>query len=264
MKLQMCWVVSSALLGMLDGCQADSGLWIRTSYTPPAPAVTAHVAAAPVADGSEDMPIPADRDMPTTSYSSHVSATLGAPVWAMVDARSDIYSSSRTQPEGSRGGVLPASVRLPAGAAVITFAHVAGRVGCGTGDPMSGPDGGHCAGGDTHINRASGLSGIVDHRSTQFLVGVFLAGRPPRTPPEALDFGPDGLGHDFASLTPEVGQVFFIGDGLANGREQTFVVPPHATTLYLGIADAYAFQGDPGFYSDNKGGFKLSLTVADR
>lgn len=283
MKLASSWSIASVSLVMIAaGHPGADHVWVRSSFTPPAVVVpiaapsvhvvaTAHAEepapmapAGPMASGDDDdMPIPADRDMPASSYSSNVVAMLGTPVTAMVDARSDIYSSTRRQPDGSRGGVLPASVRLPAGAGSISFGHVAGKVGCGTNDPMSGPDGGGCAGGQTRINSAGGFSGIVDQGSTQFLVGVFVADRAPRVAPRAINFGRGGVGHDFASLSPQLGQVFFIGDGHARGREQTFVVPPGATTLYLGIADAYAFQGDPGMYGDNKGGFRLSLTVSD-
>lgn len=41
------------------------------------------------------------------------------------------------------------------------------------------------------------------------------------------------------------------------GKHKTFTVPPNATHLYLGFADATGFTGPAGSYGDNKG----SLTV---
>jgi hypothetical protein len=90
-----------------------------------------------------------------------------------------------------------------------------------------------------------------------FLVGVFLGATEPADPaPSILDFTSNA---DFTSLSPLIGQTFFIGDGASNtgfggnGPRQEFVVPNGATRLYLGFADAYAFVGDPGYYSDNGG-----------
>jgi hypothetical protein len=61
-----------------------------------------------------------------------------------------------------------------------------------------------------------------------------------------------------------LGQVFFIGDGLTDvgsGDVQTFVAPPGATRLFLGIADASGFTGDAGCYSDNVGSFQVEITT---
>jgi len=46
-----------------------------------------------------------------------------------------------------------------------------------------------------------------------------------------------GIRSDFRLINPEIGQVFFIGDGLtgtATGNVQIFLVPPTATHLYMG------------------------------
>jgi hypothetical protein len=67
----------------------------------------------------------------------------------------------------------------------------------------------------------------------------------------------------FPELRPQLGQSFFIGDGLTgtdSGSQQRFLVPPGATTLYLGFADGYRFQGTPGWYADNTGNVVLRLT----
>jgi hypothetical protein len=62
---------------------------------------------------------------------------------------------------------------------------------------------------------------------------------------------------------PELGQQFFIGDGrTASSVIQQFLVPDGATTLYLGLADGFAFAGDPGFYDDNTGVYSAAYAVS--
>ncbi|OPZ25589.1 MAG: hypothetical protein BWZ02_02394 [Lentisphaerae bacterium ADurb.BinA184] len=86
------------------------------------------------------------------------------------------------------------------------------------------------------------------------------------SPPPTLDFTAGGsLGTNFDRLTPALGQVFFIGDGMAQtgGREavvQEFVAPANATHLYIGIADAQGFSGAPGWYDDNLGDFYVTVS----
>jgi hypothetical protein len=78
------------------------------------------------------------------------------------------------------------------------------------------------------------------------LVGVFVAaGGPSGGAPDALNFsnpgGSDYLGTDFTSLSPELDQLFFIGDGLTGtgtGTVQDFIAPSGAGTLYLAVADS--------------------------
>jgi hypothetical protein len=97
-----------------------------------------------------------------------------------------------------------------------------------------------------------------------FLVGVFLTDSAPSGPdPATLNF--NSIGTNFASLSPGIGQVFFIGDGLTgtgSGSTQTFIAPSGATRLFLGFADANdgtgpfgsnPFHGPNSHYSDNFG-----------
>jgi hypothetical protein len=74
----------------------------------------------------------------------------------------------------------------------------------------------------------------------------------------------ESVGTEFATLTPALGQVFFIGDGLTgtgSGSVQTFTVPRGATRLFLGIADASGFGGRPGCYGDNIGMFQVQIML---
>lgn len=106
-----------------------------------------------------------------------------------------------------------------------------------------------------------GRGGIGDRfdRSCRLPRRGVLPPRAPSGPPQpSLDF--DG-NYNFASLRPLVAQVFFIGDGRASdGAIQRFLVPDGATRLYLGVVDAFAFTGPPGFYGDNAGSFEVRLS----
>jgi hypothetical protein len=104
-----------------------------------------------------------------------------------------------------------------------------------------------------------GISGFVDNNRIATLVGVFLDDAEPTNPaPASLDFSDGGvIGHGFSSLAPQLGQIFFIGDGLTGtgfGSQQVFIVPPTATRLYLGIPD------NP--YTDNSGAFVATFTIS--
>ena len=102
------------------------------------------------------------------------------------------------------------------------------------------------------------ISGISSADGGGYLVGVFLADSVPAGPPPAtMDFTGK---RDFASLSPELAQTFFIGDGRTSaGRPQRFHVPTGATRLYFGFADAWSFEGPPGFYADNNGSLKVAV-----
>jgi hypothetical protein len=175
-----------------------------------------------------------------------------------VSAQANIFgagSDFAPGPGGGGGGVLPPSVELSEGASVVTFPAVTGKVTARMGSlGYKGPGGDGT--GETDITSYGGISGIVDGRHGMFLVGVFLTDDPPSNfAPRRLDFTKR---ERFRTLAPRVGQTFFIGDG----RDRTFRVPPEATRLFVGFADAYSlgeaalqgnYQGRPGYY-DNNGG----------
>lgn len=122
---------------------------------------------------------------------------------------------------------------------------------------------GHCAGctaptpdgggvyGNTPENGISSLTAPINS-----LVGVFLGPDAPdgSPPPASLDFGASGA-LDFTSLSPELKQSFFIGDGLTSGGVvQSFVVPVGATRLFLGTQDGYG-------WFNNVGAYEVSITA---
>jgi hypothetical protein len=166
-------------------------------------------------------------------------------------------------PAGGGSGNVPPEITVPSGTTWMTFSNVRGTV-SDEGGESNGPDGNSTP---SDISGTGEISGIVDSTGVFYLVGVYLDGPQPTpsnptvspTSPPSLNFSGD---HSFSSLSPELDQVFFIGDGLTGtgtGSEQSFKVPSGATNLYLGFADAYNWQGPTGYYGDNSG--ELSLTV---
>ncbi|HBB34955.1 MAG TPA: PEP-CTERM sorting domain-containing protein [Cyanobacteria bacterium UBA8803] len=133
----------------------------------------------------------------------------------------------------------------------------------GVGCPGNGfaPDG-NSAG----VSDLSNLSGISGYKGSQGpLVGLFLNDNNPvsSSAPTALDFTASGLGTDFSNLAPELGQVFFIGDGLGSSGTQIFKAPEGSTRLFLGIPDGFGFVNSPGAYEDNDGSFNVTVNVED-
>ena len=160
---------------------------------------------------------------------------------------------------------LPPVVPVSAGDHVQVVNPATGGVNFfnGFGPPTFGPNGNGSGG--SVLNALDGISGYMGPQGA--LVGVFLDAAIPsgNAPPATLDFTPGGLGTNFNSLAPELGQVFYIGDGvtLAN-LIQTFVAPAGATRLALGIPDGFGFLGDPGAYDDNDGAYRVRIGVNAR
>jgi hypothetical protein len=187
----------------------------------------------------------------------------------MVSAQANIFgagSDFAPGPGGGGGGVMPPSVELPEGASVVTFPTVTGKVTARMGSlPYHGPGGDRK--GETNITSYGGISGIVDGRHGMFPVGVFLTDDPPSAnAPDRLDFTKN---ERFHTLAPEIGQTFFIGEG----GDRTFRVPPGATRLFLGFADAYSlgesalqgnYQGRPGYYDNNDGHLCVEIKAAEQ
>lgn len=92
-----------------------------------------------------------------------------------------------------------------------------------------------------------GKSGLI--APINALIGVFL--------PETLSDGPlapalrfqTDASRSFQRLAPELGQVFFIGDGRTDGgTAQLFDVPSGAARLWLGVHDAFEWNDNDGSY----------------
>jgi hypothetical protein len=206
----------------------------------------------------------------TVSNAPGAGPTSGSQTSATVQSTGSIYDT------GS-GSTAPTMITLPSGATSIVFSNVTGSIttgcasteGCiilnhGTGDNPNDPDGVGAAPVTSSNTGTSSVSGITAP-GAGYLVGVFVpAGGPVGTAPTALDFTSSGLGTSFTSLSPQLDQVFFIGDGLTGngtGTQQTFNIPTGAGQLWLGISDAFGYNGAPGAYGDNLGLYTVGFTV---
>ena len=130
----------------------------------------------------------------------------------------------------------------------------------GFGGVSFGPQGNGVPG-SSSLGSFGGISGYFGTQGA--LVGVFLTNAVPSAgPPATLDFSAGGLGVDFTTLSPALNQVFFIGDGKTNLNVfQEFVAPAGTTRLALGVVDGFGFNGPPGAYDDNDGGYRIRVGI---
>jgi hypothetical protein len=187
------------------------------------------------------------------------------PARQPVPATANIFGAGYTtapQPAGGGAGTLPPVWRLPRGATrFVTFPRVTGRVtpivsGTHGAAPYNGPGGDKA--GPTDVSSWRGISGIVHRKNGMFLVGVFLTDAEPKRPaPPRLDFTDK---ERFVLLAPRIGQAFFVGDG--KGRR--YRVPAGATRLFLGFADGFLYQGNPGWYGNNAGSLNVTVKVTTK
>jgi hypothetical protein len=83
------------------------------------------------------------------------------------------------------------------------------------------------------------------------LVGVYLDDSQPSlsAAPAGLDFT-TAASRDYTTLSPQLKQPFFIGDGLNSaGAKQTVVAPAGASRLYLGTMDGAGWYNNVGFFT---------------
>jgi hypothetical protein len=179
------------------------------------------------------------------------------PAKAIV-AKANIWNAGHSEPRAAPGGggagnMPPVWSLPPGGTRVVTVSDAAGCVTPILGTyPYNGPAGDMK--GPTNISAFAGISGIVHRGNGMFLVGVFLTDDEPSVAPAPLDFTD---GEDFESIEPQIGQVFFVGDG----EGKTFIPPSEATRLFLGFADASLFTGDPGWYGNNAGQVQVTVVI---
>ncbi len=217
-------------------------------------------------------------------YSLAVCALLAAPASAAVfditiDGSDAIFLAGRTDltiPAASEawpGGMIrhvsptPEEIKetLPPGISVATGDVIKvtdpaiGGISFfnGFGPPYFGPEG-NGSSTSSNLSAYGGISGYIGPQGA--LTGVFLNDLIPTTgAPLVLDY-PGGL--DFATLSPELGQVFYIGDGTTSGGDfKEFIAPTGATRLFFGIPDGFSFVGEPGAYDDNDGAYRIRVGV---
>jgi Galactose oxidase, central domain len=195
-----------------------------------------------------------------------VSLTVGATM--------DIYRAGGYN-DGS-DGIAPAMFSFPASPwRTIAFPALSGAWACNS-SPLYSADGATTS--SPSCYNVSNITGPVGSFSgfqgTDFggaLVGMFLGGTLPGSAPASLRFyfsnsSQGGIQTDFLTLSPKIGQVFFIGDGLTGtgiGTVQTFVVPAGASHLYLGYIDSctQTTAGVPGCFTGNAGSLNVTARV---
>ena len=157
-------------------------------------------------------------------------------------------------PAAPGGGDLPPGILLELTAgAVVRFTSITGLV-SQSGAPLP-PDGFAAV---ENLPNSLAIAGYSHATRARLLAGIFLDGLPPAGfPPPQLSFADQ----EFTLLSPALRQIFPIGDGLTSGAVQhTFVVPPGATRLFVGITDRCP-GNIPGCYGDNSGSFSVSGEV---
>ncbi len=197
-----------------------------------------------------------------------------SPQTLSVSSFMDIWQSGGYN-DGS-GGSAPAVYTFPAAPGqALTFSSVTGSGTCNYGVPQYGPDGTTSTSSPSCYTQASNYSptgpfsglDLVDFQGP--LVGMFLGDSLPASAPPTLTFyvsniSSGGVRINFGALSPQLGQVFFIGDGktgTGTGAIQVFNVPPTATHLYLGYADSCDYA-TPGCYGDNEGSMTATFAIS--
>lgn len=143
---------------------------------------------------------------------------------------------------------------------IFTFT-AEGAINCCGGSPNAGPDG---AVGAMSVGGTNGLSSLTGNTAIP-LVGVFTTNGDPfgGAAPATLNFDANNP----TGLSPLLNQVFYIGDGRAGynnagGAQLAFLAPSTATRLYIGVIDAFSFNGTTGYYNDNTGSFRVTAALA--
>jgi Carboxypeptidase regulatory-like domain/Dockerin type I domain len=187
-------------------------------------------------------------------------------VTVIVPATSNIFGAGLSAvPDfgagGTGNGTLPPGISLPAGTGrTIRLLDAAGAVRFfPTENPTCPPDGKLLAM-QAIWGTWGGLTGPNSDRRCE-LAMVFLTDdeRPP-VAPAAYESG--NLTDEY--VTPTVGQIFSIGDGLTpEGDVQVIFVPDDATRLFLGLLARFNFDNpEPGWYGDNSGRHEVILEIA--
>ncbi len=206
-------------------------------------------------------------------FCAAVSACMGSAFaqTVAVGAYSDIDGVGLSAGSLPSGASLPPSISLISGEQYLTFSitggtNVCGSTWCATLNNSNYNDADGIGSASNMVESPSnGISGI-SNTNAGFLAGVFVSTAPPSgSVPSSLAFGSGGIATSFASLSPALNQLFFIGDGLTGdhtGSVQDFNIPTGATALYLGVADACGYNGSPSCYSDNAGSWQVTYAIS--
>ena len=253
-------VVAAALSAAVTACAAVTST-PADSHSPAARTPAASPSAAPStpADSPSAVTITPGESGSATCEPAEEGAVESTQI---VSGTANIFGAGRDSPPSpgdGGGGTLPPLWELPSGSTVVTIPSASGEVTPYTAQPLFNGAAGDrrgAGGDDTDVTSYEGISGIVNRGNGMFLVGVFLTDAAPADPaPPRIDFTDD---ETFAKLAPEIGQTFLIGDG----KDRTYCIPSGATRLFIGFADAYGYEGAPGWYGNNGGELRVTVAVA--
>jgi hypothetical protein len=170
--------------------------------------------------------------------------TTGKPTLASMGSSAYYYpnTSGGASPQPTIGLTLTPGTTM-------TFDNVSGNANYNDQTPAGTADGDTSTIVSDIIEGENGISNI--NAPIDSLIGVFMSDSAPvpGQAPADLDFTTDAE-RNFTSLSPQLNQTFFIGDGRTDGgNPQQFVVPAGATRLFIGNMDAYEWSNDVGSFS---------------
>ena len=241
---------ASALLMILflDACKSTQ--FGGTVGKEPAPVVQT----APRAVGPNVQPaLPTETIPQSCSQEYEVPATSNPYLAGMPDSATLTYkltSSDPQSPTDRANGqapilIVPSNARCFGPGSVLAFT-VSGGI---THNKQNGQSD---ANGDARVivsHQLGGVNGKSDITAPiDSLIGVFLSDGDPRqlTPAAKLDFSTPAA-RDYKILSPQLGQIFFIGTGrTAAGDYRQVTVPVGATRLYFATMDTYQWNNNEG------------------
>jgi hypothetical protein len=248
------WDPATERFDVLTGSDRDSATAIRVTARRSASRNTGIPTLFAAAMGKRTMDITAISIASRGKIVTQSVNALGCPWLAGMPTGSTVAATGGNPTPASAPANAPFQVSglSIAGGVQICFRQTAGQTGY-INATSNGPDGD-----PTWIVAQDPANGInTTAAPITALMGIFLDSRQPSTYTQAgsLDFS-TFASRDFSSLSPQLKQVFFIGDGMnSSGQLQVFNVPIGATRLYLGIMD------EKGWWWDNTG--TLTCTMLD-
>jgi chemotaxis receptor (MCP) glutamine deamidase CheD len=205
--------------------------------------VNAHTGTTPVSSKGN----PWLSGMPNGSVSK--SFRTNASEWDYAGAGANLVSSPAT--------IGLAAISIAPGSTIIfdgvtgTTDYGGGTAGDADGDPtklctLGSPSFGNFTYFTSPMNGMSNIKAPINS-----MMAVFLDDTQPDSTaaPSPLDFS-TSANRDFTSLSPQLKQVFFVGDGRrSTGEAQQFVVPAGATRLFIGNMDGWQWNNNVGGYN---------------
>ena len=174
-------------------------------------------------------------------------AAGGEVVTHSVDARSNPwYSGMAAPPVGS--GQPPRKMVLTVYPGQILRLVSTGGVQDSAPEAAMGPDG-DLAKMSTHALTRNGMSNITAPETS--VIAAFLGPDAPNltAAPPNLNFS-TAAARDYVSISPQLKQIFFTGNGQrSNGDYQTIVVPLGATRCFVGVMEGSGYDSNLGGYT---------------